>query len=85
MIERFSRRRAGWSSQIGRHVHLPTAEDVIIQKLRWARPKDIEDARDVLAVQTPARLDMDYIARWCDVHQTSRRLEEILVDIGPLL
>ena len=36
-------------------VWLPTAEDVIITKLRWSllgrRSKDRDDARDVIAVQ----------------------------------
>lgn len=85
VVERFSRRRAEWSGQIKRQVFLPTAEDVIVQKLRWGRPKDLEDARDVLAVQTPARLDMDYITRWCDLHQTSGHLHTMLTEIEPLL
>jgi hypothetical protein len=84
VVERFSRRRAEWSSQLKRKVFLPTAEDVIIQKLRWGRPKDLEDARDVLAVQTRARLDMDYITRWCAAHQTSDRLLSIMAEIEPL-
>ena len=85
VVERFSRRRPEWSGQIKRQVVLPTAEDVIVQKLRWGRPKDLEDARDVLAVQTPANLDMDYVTRWCQQHETSGRLREILAEIEPLL
>lgn len=81
VVERFSRRRAEWSGQIKRRVFLPTAEDVIVQKLRWGRAKGLEDARDVIAVQTPARLDMDYLRRWCDVHQTSGSLTEMLAEI----
>jgi hypothetical protein len=84
VVERFSRRRPAWSGQLKRNVFLPTAEDVIVQKLRWGRPKDLEDARDVLAVQTPARLDMTYIARWCAVHQTSDQLSSIMAEIEPL-
>ncbi len=84
VVERFSRRRAEWSGQLKRKVFLPTAEDVIVQKLRWGRPKDVEDARDVLAVQTPARLDMEYIKRWCETHQTSDRLRSILAEIDSL-
>lgn len=85
VVERFSRRRDEWSGQIKRRVFLPTAEDVVVQKLRWGRPKDLEDARDVLAVQTPAKLDMAYITRWCEVHQTSERLHAMLAEIEPLL
>lgn len=36
---------------LGRDAWAPTAEDVIITKLRWARPKDKEDIRDLIAVQ----------------------------------
>lgn len=85
VIERFSRRRDEWSGQIMRRVFLPTAEDVVVQKLRWGRPKDLEDARDVLAVQTPSKLDMDYVTRWCDLHQTSGRLHAMLAEIEPLM
>ncbi|MEI6655302.1 MAG: hypothetical protein WCP45_11070 [Verrucomicrobiota bacterium] len=85
VVERFSRRRAAWSAQLKRQVFLPTAEDVIVQKLRWGRPKDLDDARDVLAVQTPARLGMDYITRWCEIHQTSGHLHAMLAEIEPLL
>ena len=85
VVERFSRRRAEWSGQIKRNVFLPTAEDVIVQKLRWGRAKDLEDARDVLAVQTPDKLDMGYITRWCEIHQTSGRLQVMLAEIAPLL
>jgi hypothetical protein len=84
VVERFSRRRAEWSSQINRRVFLPTPEDVIVQKLRWGRAKDIEDARDVLAVQTPVRLDMNHVTRWCEAHQTTDRLQKILAEIESL-
>lgn len=83
VVERFSRRRAEWSGQLKRKIFLPTAEDVIVQKLRWGRAKDLEDARDVLAVQTPARLDMSYLTRWCDTHQTSGLLRSILAELEP--
>lgn len=85
VLERFARRRARWSSQLRREVFLPTAEDVIVQKLRWGRSKDIEDARDVLAVQTPANLDMSYISGWAETHGTTKLLERLLAEIAPLL
>jgi len=84
VVERFSRRRSEWSGQINRRIFLPTAEDVVVQKLRWGRPKDLEDARDVLAVQTPDRLDMAYITKWCEIHQTSGRLKTLLDEIESL-
>ncbi|MEI6674528.1 MAG: hypothetical protein WCO57_05065 [Verrucomicrobiota bacterium] len=85
VVERFSRRRAAWSAQIKRQIYLPTAEDVIVQKLRWGRPKDLEDARDVLAVQTPAKLEMGYITRWSAIHQTYGQLHAMLDEIESLL
>jgi len=59
---------------------LPTAEDVIVQKLRWAtrakRAKDIEDVKNVIAVQATA-LDWPYIRHWCDEHTSRSLLEEL--------
>lgn len=47
---------------------LPTAEDVVVQKLRWSarakRPKDFKDACEVIGVQRD-RLDWPYIEKWC--------------------
>jgi hypothetical protein len=68
--ERFRRRRRGMISQAGRGVWLPTAEDVVIQKLRWRREKDIADARNVIAV-CGATLDWEYVRHWTDQHGTS--------------
>ena len=85
VLERFSRRRTEWSGQLNRQIFLPTAEDVVVQKLRWGRPKDIEDARDVLAVQSPVNLDMEYINRWCGAHGTMERLNTLLKEIEPFL
>ena len=66
---------------------VPTAEDVIVMKLRWVvhgrRTKDVDDIRDVIAVQWDA-LDWDYIHRWCDQHGTREKLEEIRKSIPPL-
>lgn len=84
-LERFRRRvrvemEGGWTT-------LPTAEDVIVTKLRWAllgkRPKDSDDARDVIAVQGDA-IDWEYVYRWCDEHGTREKLEEIRKSIPPL-
>ena len=55
-------------------------EDVVVMKLRWAlslnRPKDVEDARGVIAVQGD-RLDWNYIRRWCDAHGTRELLDKV--------
>lgn len=76
--EQFSRRRQRFVATIGRPVMVPTPEDVIVQKLRWARGKDIDDVRDVLAVQGVRALDMDYVRGWCERHGTSAALDAIL-------
>lgn len=57
-------------------VCLPTAEDVIVRKLRWARSKDLDDVRDVIAVQGDA-LDWDYIHGWTAKHGSQERLDRI--------
>jgi hypothetical protein len=82
--ERFQRRRR--VPYAGREVSLPTAEDVIVNKLRWAiqgrREKDQEDVRDVIAVQRNA-LDWSYVERWTDTHGSRQLLEEIRRSLSP--
>jgi hypothetical protein len=71
---RFQRRR---SVQLhDRQIWLPSPEDVVVTKLRWARGKDRDDARDVMAVQRD-KLDWGYIEQWCRQHGTLALLEEI--------
>ena len=62
--------------------YFPSPEDVIIQKLRWGRPKDLEDVGAVLAVQGE-RLDSSYINRWCEQHGTKDRLQTIRAGLPP--
>lgn len=59
-----------------RQLWLPTAEDVIVMKLRWARARDKDDVRAVIGVQA-GKLDWSYIERWCEQHGTKERLEEV--------
>ncbi len=75
---RFSRRRPIVHQQ--RTIWAPTAEDVIVTKLRWARNKDREDVLNILAVQGDA-LDFAYIHQWCDAHGSRERLDEIRASI----
>lgn len=71
---RFLRRRA---VRLFEHrVWLPSPEDVIITKLRWARGKDRDDTRDVMAVQQD-QLDWRYVEDWCRRHGTLPLMEEI--------
>jgi len=72
--ERFRRRQS--KTVDGRQVFFPTAEDVIIWKLRWARTKDRDDVRAVIGVQGD-KLDWPYIEAWCERHGTPALLEEI--------
>jgi hypothetical protein len=76
--EQFARRRERLVATIGQPVPVPSVEDLVIQKLRWGRGKDLDDARDVLAIQGIASLDMNYVRGWCEKHGTVDALESIL-------
>ncbi|HSP41577.1 MAG TPA: hypothetical protein VLO11_01790 [Luteolibacter sp.] len=75
---RFERRRK--LTLLGREAWLPTAEDVIIQKIRWSkgarRGKDFDDAVAVMGVQGERSLDWPYIEHWCALHDTLDVLAE---------
>ncbi len=79
--EQFKRKIKMDSPQIGMELWVPTAEDVLVQKLRWARAKDLDDARDVLAIQGLQGLDMVYVRHWCKEHGTEERLSDALARI----
>jgi hypothetical protein len=83
--ERFRRRRRG--QVVDRETWLPTAEDVIVTKLRWAdragRTKDRDDLQNVIAVQGDA-IDWDYVHAWCERHGTRALLDEIRQSIPPI-
>ncbi len=69
---------------LGRPAYVPTVEDVIITKLRWAvtgrRAKDLSDVKSVLAVQDTDDLDLNYLYRWTDMHGTAALLKELLAN-----
>lgn len=77
-LSRFSRRRK--LTLLSRESWLPTAEDVIVQKLRWSkgakRSKDFDDAVSVMGVQGNTKLDWPYIEKWCAEHGTLEVLAE---------
>ncbi|WP_395745682.1 hypothetical protein [Prosthecobacter sp.] len=82
--ERFGRRRViHCHPLLQQEVFLPTAEDVIIQKVRWGRLKDKQDALDVMTVQA-GNLDWPYIESWCDRHKTRPLLEELRTAVPPI-
>jgi predicted nucleotidyltransferase len=70
-----------------REINLPTVEDVVITKLRWAltakRSKDADDVRAVIAIQSQ-NIDWFYIHAWCDQHGTRALLDQIRSSIPPL-
>jgi hypothetical protein len=79
--ERFARRRRLVLPVLQIEAVIPTAEDVVIQKLRWQREKDIADVRTVMSIQAE-RLDWTYIHRWTDEHGTSGLLERLRKELG---
>lgn len=80
---RFQRRLRKYLPDMEREAWMATAEDMVIQKLRWNRDKDREDAKNIIGVQGD-RLDWPYIERWCDAHGTRERLEEMRRAIPPV-
>lgn len=73
---RFSRRRSVQVAEFKAEAIVPAPEDVIIQKLRWRREKDIDDARKVMLIQAD-RLDWKYIQSWTDKHGTTELLDRL--------
>jgi hypothetical protein len=77
------RRRLGLVPEVAAFV--PTAEDVVVQKLRWVarvnRDKDFNDAVGVIRTQGE-KLDWPYIEKWCaelgasDALAEARRMAE---------
>ena len=80
--ELFRRRLAMPLPGFAQTVWIPTAEDLVIQKLRWARRKDLDDAQNILAVQGEA-IDYAHIETWCARHGTLARLAEVRAGIPP--
>lgn len=78
----FARRCRQKIPVLNREAWIPTAEDLIIQKLRWARLKDLQDIDTILRVQGAA-LDFPYIEKWCAIHGTRARLDELRRSIPP--
>lgn len=79
--QRFARRVRQHVTEMERDVWIPAPEDVVIQKLRWARRKDQDDVVNVIAV-SGSRLDWDYIQRWTDEHGTTQLLNQLKTEAG---
>lgn len=82
-VVRFSRRYRRHLAEIKREVWLPTVEDVVIQKLRWKRRKDLDDIVNVLAV-SGSIIDWDYLRGWSIKHGTNELLDELLTEVPEL-
>jgi hypothetical protein len=82
--ERF-RRRELVDLGLGLRAWVATAEDVVVQKLRWAknshRSKDFEDVVRVLLRQG-GDLDFRYIEHWCERHGSLQILQEARAAAG---
>jgi hypothetical protein len=74
--ERFCRRQRVQLGELNREVWMPTAEDVVIQKLRWQRRKDLDDAVNILAVRAD-KLDWEYLTKWTNLHGTHDLLDQL--------
>lgn len=78
---RFARRVRRSIPSINCEAWIPTAEDVIIQKLRWGRRKDLDDVVNVLSVSGET-LDNEYLLHWTDMHGTSELLQQLRDELG---
>lgn len=81
--ERFRRRCRRPIEEIQREAWIPSVEDVVIQKLRWQRRKDLDDVVNVLSVSGPI-IDWQYVRSWTSKHGTDSLLDELLKEIPPL-
>lgn len=79
--ERFRRRRQLFLAELQRNAWIPAPEDVLIQKLRWQRFKDLDDALSILGVSGPS-LDWEYLHSWTRKHGTEELLQELLRKSG---
>lgn len=80
-MERFARRRRQHVPECSSEAWVATPEDVVIQKLRWARRKDLDDVVNLLAVSGDV-LDWDFVWRWTVEHATCERLRQLRAEAG---
>jgi hypothetical protein len=82
MKGRFKRKIEVEYPELGRTVWLPSPEDVVVQKLRWGREKDLSDVQDVLFVSS-SMIDFTYVENWCREHGTLEKLNAIRAQLPP--
>lgn len=76
----FARRVRTEIPELAVSVWIPTAEDIVIQKLRWGRRKDQDDIVNILSLNHE-QIDWDYINEWSAVHDTTKLLRELRDEI----
>lgn len=81
-VEQWSRRREIHIEALDRQTWVPTPEDIVIQKLRWGRAKDLTDAAALISVRG-RQLDWRYIEKWCGMHGSLPRLQAVKAAIPP--
>ena len=75
-LERFARRVRVPIPDIGVAAWAATAEDMLVQKLRWGRRKDLDDALTYVMASGDV-IDWPYVERWVAEHGTAEKLAEI--------
>jgi hypothetical protein len=79
--ERFARRRRLHVPECCCEAWVAAPEDVVIQKLRWARRKDLDDVVNLLAV-SGSTLDWGYLRGWTEKHGTTGLLDDLRTEAG---
>ena len=82
--ERFRRRRRQVLSDIRREAWIPAVEDVVIQKIRWGRRKDLDDVVNILAVSGMG-IDWSYLRKWTEKHGTQQQLRKLCDEVPNLM
>ncbi|KAA1261774.1 hypothetical protein LF1_43340 [Rubripirellula obstinata] len=80
-LEQWQRKVKASIAEIDCKAWVPTAEDVVIQKLRWARRKDLDDVVNLLVVSGD-KLDWSYIDDWATKHETTQQLKQLRLEAG---
>ena len=78
---RFGRRVKIALPELDKIAYVQTAEDLVVQKLRWARGKDLDDIVNVLTVSAHG-LDWKYINEWAQQHGTTALLDQLKLEAG---
>lgn len=80
-LKRFDRRQRRQVPECSCEAWVAAADDVVIQKLRWGRRKDLDDVVSLLAVSADL-LDWGYLREWTSEHGTHVLLDQLCVEAG---